>query len=184
MKLDTERLVLRPWEDRDRAPMAAIMGDPTVRRFFPRTMTPAEASADIDGHIEKARLNGFHMQAAELRADGSLVGLLGIGRIPDIIRDVIPSRPLVEIGWVFAERFWGQGLAPEGARAWLEFAWSANLTEIVAFTAVINRPSQRVMEKIGMTRDAANDFMHPRIEAGHPLRPHVLYRIVNPAARR
>lgn len=178
-----ERLILRPWEDRDRAPMAAIMGDPTVRRFFPRTMTPEEASADIDAAIEKARVNGFHMQAAELKSDGSLVGLIGIGMVPDVTREAIPGHPQVEIGWVFAERFWGQGLAPEGAAAWLDYAWSIHLPEVVAFTAAINLPSQRVMQKIGMVRDPAGDFMHPRIAEGHPLRQHVLYRVANPASR-
>lgn len=182
MRLETARLVLRPWEDRDRAPMAAIMGDPHVRRFFPRTLTPAETSADIDGHIEKATRHGFHVEAAELKADGSLVGLIGIGRIPDVTREAIPGHPEVEIGWVLAEHFWGQGLASEGAAAWLAHAWSMGISEIVAFTAAVNLPSQRVMQKLGMNRDVSADFMHPRIEPGHPLRPHVLYRIVNPAA--
>src|SRR5690606_21587864 len=101
-----------------------------------------EADDYIDRMIEAARENGFHMQAAELKADGSLVGLVGIGRIPGPTGDAIPGHPDVEIGWVLAQRFWGQGLAPEGAQAWLEHAWSIGLPEIVAFTAAINTPSQ------------------------------------------
>lgn len=184
MRLETERLIIRPWEDRDHTPMAAIMGDPMVRRYFPRTLSPEETSADIDNAVEKARLNGFHMQAAESKADGTLVGLIGLARLPDLAREMIPDHPEVEIGWVFAKRFWGMGLAPEGARARLDHAWSIGLPEVVAYTAAINRPSQRVMEKIGMARDHANDFLHPRIDDGHPLRPHVIYRIVSPAAPR
>jgi RimJ/RimL family protein N-acetyltransferase len=57
------------------------------------------------------------------------------------------------------------------------------LPEIVAFTFRGNIPSRRVMEKIGMARDPAADFEHPRLPPGHPLRPHVLYRIANPAGR-
>lgn len=183
MRLESRRLILRPWEERDRGPFAAMMGDPVVRRYFPQTLTPQEADDYIDRMIEAARENGFHMQAAELKADGSLVGLVGIGRIPGPTGDAIPGHPDVEIGWVLAQRFWGQGLAPEGAQAWLEHAWSIGLPEIVAFTAAINTPSQRVMEKIGMARDTAGDFLHPRIPEGHPLRRHVLYRIVNPGER-
>jgi RimJ/RimL family protein N-acetyltransferase len=82
---------------------------------------------------------------------------------------------------VLGTAFWGQGLATEGARAWLDHAWLVGLPDVVAFTAALNRPSQRVMEKLGMTRNGADDFLHPRIEAGHPLRPHVVYRIANPA---
>ncbi len=181
MKLETERLVLRPWEERDRESLIALQGDPRVRRYFPAVPGREQVSRDFDAALEKARQNGFHFGSARLRQNDDFVGLLGIGVIPDDVRDAIPDSPRVEIGWVLAERFWGQGLAPEGALAWLDHAWSVGLDEIVAFTAERNRPSQRVMEKIGMVRDRSADFPHPRIAEGHPLRPHVLYRIANPA---
>ena len=185
MKLETERLILREWEDRDRPALAAILGDATVRRFYPAPATFEQVYDQIDHSIEQARVHGFHMQAAELKTTGELVGLIGIGVIPERTRQAIPGAPRVEIGWQFAERFWGQGLAPEAAKTWLEAGWSHfNLPEIVAFTATINHPSQRVMEKIGMSRDPAATFEHPNIAEGHPLRPHVLYRITNPTAPR
>lgn len=184
MRLETERLVLRPWEERDRKDLIAVQCDPEVRRFFPTVPTPGQVSTDFDAALEKAKRNGFHFGSARTKEDDAFVGLMGIGIIPDDMRDVIPGRPRVEIGWVFARQFWGQGLAPEGARTWLDHAWSIGLPEVVAFTASLNQPSQRVMEKIGMVRNQADDFQHPRIEDGHPLRPHVLYRIVSPAAPR
>jgi RimJ/RimL family protein N-acetyltransferase len=153
-----------------------------VRRYFPGVPTPEEVSGNFDAALEMARLNGFHFGAARLRSDDSFVGLLGLGLIPDDTREAIASRPRVEIGWMLCPRFWGRGLASEGARAWLDFAWSLGLPEVVAFTAALNRPSRRVMERIGMA--PADEFLHPRIEAGHPLRPHILYRIVNPASQR
>lgn len=154
------------------------MGDALVRRFYPRTLTAAESSAEIDLAHEKALANGFHFQAAELKADGSLAGLLGIGVIPEKTRAAIPGHPLVEIGWVLRRDLWGRGLAPEGARAWLDYAWlELELPEVVAFTAEVNEPSQRVMQKIGMTRDPGADFKHPNVPEGHLLRRHVLYRI-------
>lgn len=183
MRLATERLILRPWEERDRAPLAAIMGDAQVRRFFPGRLTREETDRQMDWAIERQESDGFCFQAAELKADGSLAGWIGIGVIPDATREAIPGHPRVEIGWVFAECCWGQGLAPEGARAWLDYAWQIGLPEVVAFTAAINRPSRRVMEKIGMQRDPAADFAHPKVAEGHPLRPHVLYRIANPVSR-
>lgn len=51
------------------------------------------------------------------------------------------------------------------------------LKEVVAFTAQPNLPSEKVMQAIGMHHDSADDFDHPRLHAGHPLRRHVLYRI-------
>ena len=184
MRLETARLALRPWAERDREPLIAVQCDPEVRRFFPNVPTPQQVSEDFDAALEKARDNGFHFGSARLKADDSFVGLMGIGVVPDAQREAIPSHPRVEIGWVFARRFWGLGLAPEGARAWLDYAWSIDLPEVVAFTAALNKPSQRVMEKIAMVRDPADDFMHPRIEAGHALRPHVLYRVANPKVHR
>ena len=52
--------------------------------------------------------------------------------------------------------------------------------EVVALTAAINARSQRVMERLGMRRDPADDFDHPMLEADDPLRAHVLYRIARP----
>ncbi len=184
MRLETARLVLRSWEERDRAPLAAVLGDPEVRRFYPTSLDPEQAGAQFDFAMERQRAVGFHFGAAELKATGRFAGLIGLGYIPDELRAVLNGQPAVEIGWQFDRSLWGQGLAPEGARALLEHGFSTlKLPEIVAFTFRGNRPSQRVMEKIGMTRDPAGDFEHPRIEPGHPLRPHVLYRI-SPAAPR
>ncbi|MCR6670537.1 GNAT family N-acetyltransferase [Devosia ginsengisoli] len=181
IRLETSSLVLRPWEDRDREAMADIQGDPHVRRYFLRPLTRQEAFDDIDLAQARARENGFHFQAAELKATGELVGQIGIGVVPEKTRAAIPSHPRVEIGWVLAPRFWGQGLAPEGARAWLDYAWSIGLDEIVAFTAKKNLPSQRVMQKIGMQREPSDDYEHPAIPPGHALRPHMVFRIRKPA---
>jgi RimJ/RimL family protein N-acetyltransferase len=87
----------------------------------------------------------------------------------------------VEIGWRLATRFWNQGLATEGARAVLRFGFvTLGLEEIVSFTTTDNLASRRVMEKIGMRRDPADEFDHPGLGEGHPLRRHVLYRITSP----
>ncbi|MBV9593018.1 MAG: GNAT family N-acetyltransferase, partial [Actinobacteria bacterium] len=84
----------------------------------------------------------------------------------------------VEIGWRLVPNAWGRGLASRSARSALDFAFGpAGLDEVVAMTSVQNTPSERVMQRIGMHRDPADDFDHPRVPAGHPLRRHVLYRI-------
>jgi len=184
VRIETARLILRSWEDRDRVPLAAVLGDPEVRRFYPSTLTPEQASAQLDHSIERAAETGIHFGAAELKATGQFVGLIGLGYIPDETRAAIRGQPAVEIGWQFDKAFWGQGLAPEGALAWLDYGFGTlDLPEIVAFTYEGNLPSQRVMAKIGMTRDLNANFEHPRLAPGHPLRSHVVYRIANPAVR-
>jgi len=181
MRLETERLILRSWESRDHVPLAAVLGDPEVRRFYPSIATPEQTKAQLDFSIEQQAATGFHFGAAELRSTGQFVGMIGLGYIPDETRAAIRGEPAVEIGWQFDTAFWGQGLAPEGAKAWLDYGFETlKLPEIVAFTFVGNVPSQRVMEKLGMARDADADFEHPRLAPGHPLRSHVVYRITNP----
>lgn len=182
MRIETERLILRPWQERDHAPLAAILGDPEVRRFYPTVLTPEQAGAQLDFSLARQTEVGFHFGAAELKSTGRFVGFIGLAHIPDDERAAMNGNPAVEIGWQFDKAFWGQGLAPEGASAWLDYGFSTlNLPEIVAFTFAGNLPSQRVMAKIGMVRDLTADFEHPRLAPGHPLRPHVLYRIANPA---
>jgi RimJ/RimL family protein N-acetyltransferase len=177
VRLETERLILREWRDADRPVFAAIVGDPHVMRYYPATRTRAEADAWIDRMIAGLADRTSAFLAVE-RSDGALLGLTGTG----LIRFEIPTAPKLEIGWLLGRQYWGQGYAPEGARSSLTHAFEVlGAPEVVAFTARINQPSQAVMSKIGMTRDPMADFEHPSVPVGNPLRPHVLYRIANPA---
>jgi RimJ/RimL family protein N-acetyltransferase len=176
MRIETERLILRPWEERDRAPLAAILGDPHVMRFYTHPRSREEADAWFDKMVADLA-TGVTRLAAERKDEGVLLGLVGLAAI----EFEIPTAPATEIGWVLGSSCWGKGYAPEAAQACLDYAFTTlGLPEVVAFTTHQNLPSQRVMEKIGMRRDPSADFDHPRIPEGHPLRPHVLYRIANP----
>jgi RimJ/RimL family protein N-acetyltransferase len=90
--------------------------------------------------------------------------------------------PCVEIGWRLAAEHWGRGYATEGARACLSFGFDQlSQREIFSFTVSQNVRSRRVMEKLGMTHNPADDFAHPSLPAGHPRQRHVLYRLRHPA---
>ena len=111
-----------------------------------------------------------------LSATGTFAGFIGLLRAEFDAR----FTPAIEIGWRLAPEFWGQGLAPEGARAALASGFGElGLSEIVSFTALANAPSIRVMEKIGMLRDLQGDFDHPALADDDTLRAHVLYRITS-----
>jgi len=172
--LETPRLLLRRWRDADREPFARLNADPRVMEFFPAALSREQSDelADrIEAHFEK---HGFGLFAAELRQGGAFIGFIGLWT-PDFDA---AFTPCVEIGWRLAAEHWSQGLATEGAKEVLRHAFETlRLDEIVSFTAPANLASRRVMEKIGMTRSPADDFDHPRLPAGHPLRRHVLYRI-------
>jgi RimJ/RimL family protein N-acetyltransferase len=173
--LRTERLILRPWTDADLEPFAAMNADPSVMEHFPALLDRAAsdaAAARIRAHCEK---HGFGLWAVEVRDGAPFIGFTGL--------QVAPFREeWVEIGWRLAHAHWGHGYATEAARAALAHAFDAlRLPEVVSMTVPANVRSQGVMKKLGLTRDPADDFDHPRIPEGSPLRRHVLYRIRNPA---
>lgn len=174
MKLETERLILRPWRDSDLEPFSRITADPEVMRYFPKTLTLDETRETIERLKAQQRDNGFTFFATDLKSSGELIGFIGL------IRTHFEAHftPAVEVGWRLAKEYWNKGLATEGAKRALRFGFEDHaLEEIVSLTATQNLPSRRVMEKIGMTRDLAGDFDHPRVPAGHELVRHVLYRI-------
>jgi RimJ/RimL family protein N-acetyltransferase len=174
VRLETERLILREWTDADRETYASFVGDPDVRRFYPNVMSRSEADGMIDRFIAYLARDGFGLLAVERKSDGALIGDVGIVPVDMSIR----GNPPVEIGWLLGKQYWGNGYAPEAAQAWIDYAFNVlGLPEIVAWTAVVNIPSQRVMQKLGMAHHPEDDFLHPKIAEGHPLRPHVLYRL-------
>ncbi len=170
--LTTDRLLLRQWRDSDREPFAALNADPAVMEHFPRLVTREESDALIDRTAASIADHGWGLWAVEVRETGEFIGFTGLS-VPTF---EAPFLPGVEIGWRLAKGAWGNGYATEAARAALDFGFGpAGLSEILSFTATTNLPSQRVMQKIGMTH--AEDFDHPRLPAGHRLQRHVLYRI-------
>ena len=173
LELRTPRLLLRRWRQDDREPFAALNADPRVMKHFPAPYTPDESermAARIEQHFEE---RGFGLWAVEILGVAPFAGFIGLA----VPRIETHFTPCVEIGWRLAAEHWGRGYATEGAQAALSFGFDTlRLGEIVSYTAVENTRSRRVMEKIGMSRDAGGDFEHPMISEGHPLRRHVLYR--------
>ena len=175
--LETERLILRRWQDSDREPFAAMNADPRVMEFFPGTLTREESDRlidDIEGHFDN---RGFGLFAAELKAERALIGFIGL----HVASFQAHFTPCVEIGWRIAVPYWGKGLATEGSLEVIRFAFEwLRLESLVSFTVPENVASRRLMEKLGMTHDPAEDFDHPKLPPGHRLRRNVLYRLKNP----
>ncbi|MEG3350167.1 MULTISPECIES: GNAT family N-acetyltransferase [Novacetimonas] len=174
MELHSRRLILRTWEDRHRAAFADMSADPAVMEYMLPMTRQAAYTTWIDTQRAHQHEHGFCFWAVEDRTDGTFVGTVGLHRVG---YDA-PFTPAVEIGWRVAHPFWGRGYAPEAAALCLRFGFETlQLPEIVANTAPDNQRSRHVMEKLGMMRDPQDDFYHPRIALGHPLRRQVLYRL-------
>ncbi len=176
--VETERLILRDWTDADAEPFAKLNADPRVMEFFPEALSRAESDELMAWIREGLARDGYGDYAAEEKATGAFIGFIGIAPI----HFEAHFTPAIEIGWRLAREAWGSGYATEGARAVVAHAFrDLGLSELVAITAEWNRPSRRVMEKLGMTHDPADDFDHPLIADGHKLRRHVLYRLTRGA---
>jgi len=190
VELRTERLILRDWTDADREPFAALNADHEVMAHFPAPLVRAESDAMVDRIVTSMRRRGFGLWALEVIDGPACVGFVGLNPIPFDAS----FTPALEVGWRLARSAWGQGYAPEAAVACVDFAFASvrrdgedfamagpadeRLDEIVSMTTPDNTKSRRVMEKIGLTRDPADDFDHPAMadRAPHLVR-HVLYRI-------
>ena len=172
--IETERLNLRQWEDKDRERFFEIDTNPEVRKYFPKIPTKKESDEFIDRCMKDIEKNRYGFFAAEIRDTETLIGVIGIS---DVKFDA-SFTPATEIGWRLGKDYWGKGFATEGAKALLSFAFDFfKKKEIVAFTSKDNAPSIRVMERIGMTRDMNGNFMHPNVDPSSELAEHVLYRL-------
>jgi RimJ/RimL family protein N-acetyltransferase len=167
-----ERLLLRDWKDSDLEPFIAMNADPVVMRYFPAFLTRDESIASFERQRRSLNERGWGLWAVEV--DGVFAGFCGLN-IPSF---AAPFMPCTEIGWRFRPEFWGRSLAYRAALQVLEFGFQTlKLDEIVSFTAAINLRSRKLMERLRFQRDLNGNFEHPSIPVGHPLRPHVLYRL-------
>lgn len=173
-ELRHSRIVLRPWRSSDATPCAAMNADPEVMRYFPSVLSRSESDIlikRIDAHFSE---HGFGLWVLEIPDLLPFAGFVGLLRVPFDAH----FTPAVEIGWRLTPAAWGKGYATEAAQAVLRHAFQAlGMTEIVSFTAADNRRSQAVMQRLGMHTSTTDNFEHPRLPPGHPLRNHVLYRL-------
>ena len=170
--LQTPRLILRQWQDSDTAPFIQMCADDEVMHYFPKKLDASEATAFMQRLKDAIETRGWGLYAVELKATGEFIGFIGLHIHPPEFE--IADAP--ELGWRLLPQYWHQGYATEGAKAVLKHAFrNLRLDKIISFTACLNTPSERVMQRIGM--DKVREFDHPSVPAEHPLQRHVLYEI-------
>lgn len=175
--LRTDRLLLRMWRHSDLAPFAALNADPKVMEHLPAVLDREQSDATVRRIEAHFATEGFGLWAVEVTGEVPFIGFVGLSR-PQFDAHFTPA---VEVGWRLARPYWGHGYATEGARAALAYGFGPlGLPEIVSFTVPGNLRSRAVMERLGMTRDPADDFAHPLLDPDDPLRTHVLYRLKAP----
>lgn len=169
-ELTTERLLMRRWRQADREPFAAMNADHDVMRHFPAVLERAASDAFLDRLEARFETQGFGLWALERRDTGDFIGFTGLNPMPP----GVPHAGGMEVGWRLATSAWGQGFATEAGRAAVDLAFGPlGFDELWSMTAVSNLPSQRVMQRLGMT--LSTHFEHPAVPEDSPVRPHVLY---------
>jgi len=175
-RLQSDRLILRPWEERDRDFWADLNADPEVMRFFESTRDRAQSDVIFDRLKEHFERHGFGFWVLERKEDGEPIGFTGL-QIADF---PAPFTPAVEIGWRLKRTEWKKGYASEAARVCLAFAFTRmGLRKVVSFAVADNEASFAVMRRIGMRRIPQLDFDHPFLPAGSPLRRHLTWIITD-----
>jgi RimJ/RimL family protein N-acetyltransferase len=173
IEFDTDRLRLRQWREIDREPFARLSNDLRVMEFLPNLLDRPTSDDMVDRIQNLIEERGWGLWAVETHSEQQFIGFVGL-HIPKVD---LPFSPCVEIGWRLAFDYWGKGYATEAAKGALSVGFDRlNLPEIVSFTAVINRRSRAVMERLGMELAPAT-FEHPSLAEGHRLREHVVYRL-------
>jgi RimJ/RimL family protein N-acetyltransferase len=170
--IETERLLIREWRDKDREPFFRINSDPEVMRHI----RPVQDRQESDDAVERQRglqaRHGYCFWALERKADRAFLGFCGF-------RPGVPGTPIeddLEIGWRLGSGHWGRGYAREAASACLDWAFATlGVSRVVSITVPADVRSWRLMERVGMIRREDLDFLHPTLPDGDPLKPHIAY---------
>lgn len=146
VRIETERLVLRDYEEADWRAVLAYQSDPRYLRFYPWKSRSEQDARDFvrmftDWRNERPRRR-FQL-AVTLRDGGEAVGSCGLRRKPD-------GEHEADIGYEVAPRLWGQGYATEAARAMVAFGFGElGLHRLSSWCIAENTASARVLEKLG-----------------------------------
>ena len=171
MRMETDRIRLRPWKEEDLSDFRTLNADKDVMRFFPAPLTAEDSDKLADSFQHGMLRHGFGIWVLELPGHSSFAGVVGLN---------VPSfdNSLVEVSWRLHKAFWGHGFATEAAAVALETGFSFfSLETICSFTARLNVPSEKVMQRLGMEHCPEDEFDHPALPVGHPLSRHILYRM-------
>jgi len=174
-KLESQRLILRQWQTSDLPYFAKLNNDPKVMEYFPAQLKDAQSNQLAERLADLIDQKGWGFWALELVQTGEFIGFVGLNAIDK--NSTIPNAPFVEIGWRISSEHWGNGYAPEAAKLALSYAFETLMLDCVySFTSLLNKPSQRVMQKL-MMKNTGQDFEHPKLTEGHRLKQHCLYKI-------
>lgn len=150
--LETDRLILRHLLPDDLDQLFALYRDPEIRRYFPEgTLTYAETKEELEwflnGHPDHPELG---LWATIHKPTDQFIGRCGL------LPWTIEERAEVEVAYLLAKDYWGQGLATEAARAIAQYGFEQlHLSRLICLITPGNVASEKVATKIGMAFEKA-----------------------------
>jgi RimJ/RimL family protein N-acetyltransferase len=150
--IETDRLTLRPFTASDFEAVYGMRSDAEVARYlYEEPLSPEAARGVLTRRIAKTsweREGDWLTVAVVERASGVTVGDVALGWLSERDRTA-------EIGFIFDPRRQGKGFATEAARALVDWAFTvAGIHRVIGRTEARNAASARVLEKLGMRREA------------------------------
>jgi ribosomal-protein-alanine N-acetyltransferase len=143
--LQTDRLLLREFVPGDIDALAAVISDPETMRFYPEPRDRAGVESWIERNRRRYRDDGHGLWAMVLKSSGELAGDCGL------TRQNVDGVDEIEIGYHVRRDLWGQGLAPEAARACRDYGFERLGAErLISLIRPENLSSRRVAEKVGL----------------------------------
>jgi len=154
----SKRLGFRNWTINDLKEFSEINADPSVMEHFPNTLSKKDTERFIERLRSMYNDKGYTYFATEILKTGELIGFIGLAHQTYIAK----FTPATDIGWRLKKTAWGKGYATEGAKKCLAYAFTElKLNKIIAICTINNEKSEKVMKKIGMTKQGS--FKHPNL---------------------
>ena len=170
----SKRLGFRNWKKTDLDEFAKINENPKVMEYFPKTLTLNETENFIERTMKNFNEKGYNYFATEILETGEFIGFIGMGY------ETYDNEfyPATNIGWRLKESAWGKGYATEGAKKCIDYAFTElNIEKIIASCIPSNVNSERIMQKIGMTKKG--EFIEPRFKDFPDYKKFICYEIKN-----
>jgi len=147
--IETERLVIRPWQPDDRPAFTAVMSNPEVTQYIHggKPYTEAEVDQWFERQARQIAEHGMCMGALVEKSTNALAGISGV--------QPLGTTTDLEIGWILAREAWGRNFATEAGTACMRYVLEALARpRVVAIIDPANHPSKRVAARLGMTYEA------------------------------
>ncbi len=146
VKLESERLLIRPFKIGDEQAMFELNSNPLVQKYTGDTHVTTKKQAEEILHnivLKDYQIYGYGRFAVIYKFDQKLIGFTGIKYLPEVNGES-------DLGYRFLPEYWGKGIATESSKMALDYGFkSLQLEKILGFTELKNKASTRVLEKVG-----------------------------------